>query len=64
MKRSHPSIFAIVIAAVLLTVASAANAAAQTVGVSNIEELYAAVNDPANAGTTIVLAPGVYTLST
>jgi len=35
----------------------------QIVNVSNIEELYAAVNNPANAGNQIVLAPGVYLLS-
>lgn len=33
------------------------------INAANIEELYAAVNDPANAGATVVLAPGVYTLS-
>jgi len=27
--------------------------------VSNVEELYAAINDPANAGTTLVLAPAL-----
>ncbi len=31
--------------------------------VSNIEELYAAINNSANAGSQIVLAPGVYMLS-
>ena len=31
--------------------------------VFNIEQLYTAVNDPANAGATIRLAPGVYMLS-
>jgi len=31
--------------------------------VSNVEELYAAINDPANAGTTLVLASGTYSLS-
>jgi hypothetical protein len=35
----------------------------ESVLVSNVEELYAAVNDPANAGGAIVLAPGTYTLS-
>ena len=34
-----------------------------TVYVSTVAQLYAAVNDPANADTLIVLAPGVYTLS-
>ena len=34
-----------------------------TVFVSNVEELYTAVNDPNNAGKTIVVAPGTYVLS-
>ena len=38
-------------------------AMAQTIPVSNVEELYGAVNDPANAGATLVLSPGTYTLS-
>ena len=38
-------------------------ATAQTIAVANIEELYGAVNNPANAGSTIVLAPGIYALS-
>ena len=33
------------------------------INVTNIEELYAAVNNPANAGNQIVLAEGVYQLS-
>ncbi|MCA1638409.1 MAG: hypothetical protein LC768_08760, partial [Acidobacteria bacterium] len=33
------------------------------VNVTNIEELYAAVNNSANAGNQIVIAPGVYQLS-
>ena len=37
--------------------------AVQLVNVANIEELYTAVNNPANAGNQIVLAPGVYMLS-
>ena len=36
---------------------------AQIVPVANIEELYAAVNNPAYAGATIDLAPGIYPLS-
>ncbi|MEP6903500.1 MAG: hypothetical protein ABJA66_17390, partial [Actinomycetota bacterium] len=36
---------------------------AATVNVTNTEELYAAVNNSANAGNQIVLAPGVYLLS-
>ncbi|MBS1769148.1 MAG: hypothetical protein JSS77_05750 [Acidobacteria bacterium] len=31
--------------------------------VSNVEELYTAVNDPNNAGKTVVVAPGTYVLS-
>ncbi len=33
------------------------------VNVANVEEFYAAVNNPANVGNQIVLAPGVYLLS-
>ena len=33
------------------------------VHVANVEELYAAVNDVANAGAAIILEPGIYTLS-
>jgi hypothetical protein len=35
-----------------------------TLYVSNIEELYAAVNNPSYAGAVVLLAPGIYTLST
>jgi hypothetical protein len=38
-------------------------AAAPQINVANVEELYAAVNNSANAGNQIVLAAGVYTLS-
>ena len=34
-----------------------------TVSVADVEHLYAAVNNPANAGTTILLASGTYVLS-
>ena len=34
-----------------------------TISVSNVDALYAAVNNEANAGAAVVLAPGVYTLS-
>jgi hypothetical protein len=34
-----------------------------TINVTNIEELYTAVNDAQNAGSQIVIAPGLYTLS-
>jgi hypothetical protein len=33
------------------------------INVSNLEGLYAAVNNPANVGSTIVLAPGTYSLN-
>jgi hypothetical protein len=33
-------------------------AVAQVIQISNIEELYSAVNNPANIGATLVLAPG------
>jgi len=33
------------------------------VKVANLEELYSAVNDPQNAGSDIVVAPGIYMLS-
>lgn len=42
----------------------AAVCSAQAVQVADVEELYSAVNNTANAGATIVLAPGLYTLST
>lgn len=38
-------------------------AVAQTIQISNVEELYSAVNNSANAGATLVLAPGTYMLS-
>lgn len=38
-------------------------AAAPQVFVSDIEQLYSAVNDPGNLGAQIVLAPGIYSLS-
>ena len=34
-----------------------------TVNVTNVEELYSAVNNPNNVGNQIVIAPGVYMLS-
>lgn len=38
-------------------------ASAQTIQVGNVDELYSAVNNPANADATLNLAPGVYMLS-
>jgi hypothetical protein len=51
------------IAASLIVLSISEGAAAQTITVSNVDELYNAVNDSANAGATIVLAPGTYMLS-
>src|SRR5262245_53837385 len=38
--------------------------AESVIDVSNIEELYAAVNEPTHAGAIVVLASGTYTLTT
>ena len=46
---------------VILTLRVAA--VAQVIQISNVEELYIAVNNPANTGATLVLAPGTYMLS-
>ena len=43
--------------------AERAFARGEIVHVADVEQLYAAVNDSANAGTTILLAPGTYVLS-
>jgi len=40
-----------------------AAAVSNRVNVNNVEELYAAINDLTNAGKTIVLSPGTYTLN-
>lgn len=45
------------------TTAASRTVAAAPLAVTNVEQLYAAVNDPANAGAAIVLAPGTYVLS-
>lgn len=47
----------------IVTAATSAGAIASSVYVSNVEELYAAVNDPLNVGAQVTLAPGVYSLS-
>jgi hypothetical protein len=39
------------------------SAQAQVIQISNVEELYSAVNDTANVGTTLILSPGTYILS-
>jgi hypothetical protein len=36
---------------------------AAAISVADVEELYAAVNDPANTGATLQLSPGLYMLS-
>src|SRR4029434_2462612 len=41
----------------------ASPSAGTVVHVADVEQLYAAVNDTANAGTTLLLAPGTYGLS-
>ena len=43
--------------------AASRTVAAGALAVTDVEQLYAAVNDPANAGAAIVLAPGTYVLS-
>jgi hypothetical protein len=47
----------------LIVLALGHSAVAQMIQISNVEELYSAVNDPANAGTTLGLSPGTYMLS-
>ena len=47
----------------LIVLALSPSALAQVVQITNIEELYSAVNNPANAGATLVLSPGTYWLS-
>jgi hypothetical protein len=39
------------------------DARAQTITVSNVEELYSAVNNPANAGATVAMSSGTYALA-
>jgi len=38
-------------------------AVAQVIQIPNLETLYLAVNNPANAGATLVMSPGIYMLS-
>jgi hypothetical protein len=47
----------------LIVLALTPCAMAQVLQISNVEELYSAVNNPSNAGTTLVLSPGTYMLS-
>ena len=62
MKRNFFGGKCILLWLVMLTVRVVA--IAQVVHISNVEQLYSAVNDPANAGVTLRLAPGTYMLST
>lgn len=63
MKNFHTSVQSVLFVVIIAAFSFAADAAAQTVTVNNVEDLYTAVNDAANAGATVVLAPGVYMLS-
>lgn len=47
----------------LIVLALCPSAMAQVIQISNVEALYSAVNNPANAGATLVLAPGTYMLT-
>lgn len=47
----------------LILSALAVNMTAATVSVADVEQLYAAVINPAHVGATVVLAPGIYSLS-
>jgi len=60
MKRTHIACAALFLAILFFSLSASADG---SVFVSNVDELYAAVNDPANAGAVVVLAPGTYTLS-
>jgi hypothetical protein len=55
----HGGIARLAFAATLTSIA----AGAETVHVADVEQLYLAVNNPANAGSAVVRSPGVYVLS-
>src|SRR5688500_3255797 len=79
LSRYRPICFAAVIAALITGCTDAGSitepaaavpvldrqavASAATVYVADVDQLYAAVNDPANAGMSLLLAPGTYVLS-
>lgn len=44
-------------------IASLAASPGPAVHVADVEQLYAAVNNPVNVGASVVLAPGIYSLS-
>lgn len=60
---------AVLVALAVMTASTSARAdvvlgvAATVLSVADVEQLYAAVNDPANEGAAITLAPGTYVLS-
>lgn len=47
----------------LIVLVLSPSAVAQVIQIADVEGLYSAVNDPANSGATLVLAPGTYMLS-
>src|SRR5262245_54550085 len=54
------------VSTLIVVLALTASAVAQqqaVLNVSDVEGLYAAVSNPANADVTVVLAPGIYTLT-
>lgn len=51
------------ISACLVVLGLSQGAMAQTIAIGNVEDLYRAVNDGANAGAVLVLSPGIYMLS-
>src|SRR5262245_57565364 len=64
MKRSvfvRPAVCPLIVA--LALTASAVAQAQPVLNVSNVEGLYTAVNNPANAGAIIIMASGAYTLT-
>ena len=64
MRRKQLMTMALVAAALTSGVSARAGIKRDaTIVVSNVDELYTAVNDPANAGAAVVLAPGRYRLS-
>lgn len=56
-------ILPVVIALALVALASPTVSAGALVYVADVEQLYATVNDTANEGAVVVLAPGIYPLS-
>lgn len=64
LKRAARGLLLGIVGVVLIGFSHTASAHDRPViNVITVEQLYAAVNDPANADALIVLAPGIYTLS-